>query len=48
MTIKDGLALPSDEAGLGIDWDFNAIEKRAVAGWHGLVIFITSDRFGLK
>src|SRR5437899_1282186 len=31
MTIENGYAVPSESAGLGIDWDFAAIEQRAVA-----------------
>ncbi|MEO8485321.1 MAG: mandelate racemase/muconate lactonizing enzyme family protein [Betaproteobacteria bacterium] len=31
MTLRDGYAVPPDEPGLGIEWDFAAIEKRAVA-----------------
>jgi len=31
MTMRDGYAVPPDEPGLGIDWDFAAIERRAVA-----------------
>ncbi len=32
MTIRDGHAIPSNEPGLGIAWDFDAINRRAVAG----------------
>ena len=32
MTIKDGYAVPSSEPGLGIAWDWPAIDARAVAG----------------
>src|SRR5205085_1816746 len=31
MKIEDGYAVPPQSAGLGIDWDFAGIEKRAVA-----------------
>jgi L-alanine-DL-glutamate epimerase-like enolase superfamily enzyme len=31
MTIDNGRAIPSDEPGLGIDWDFTAIERLSVA-----------------
>jgi L-alanine-DL-glutamate epimerase-like enolase superfamily enzyme len=31
MTLRDGHAIPPDTPGLGIDWDFAAIERRAVA-----------------
>ncbi|CAG0971546.1 L-talarate/galactarate dehydratase [Burkholderiales bacterium] len=31
MTLRDGYAIPPDGPGLGIDWDFAAIERRAVA-----------------
>jgi L-alanine-DL-glutamate epimerase-like enolase superfamily enzyme len=31
MNLRDGHAIPPDEPGLGIDWDFPAIERRAVA-----------------
>jgi len=31
MTMRDGYAVPPDEPGLGIEWDFAAIERRAVA-----------------
>jgi L-alanine-DL-glutamate epimerase-like enolase superfamily enzyme len=31
MEMRDGYAIPPDEPGLGIDWDFAAIERRAVA-----------------
>ncbi len=31
MTIRDGYAVPPASASLGIDWDFDAIERRAVA-----------------
>ena len=32
MMIRDGHAIPSNEPGLGIAWDFDAINRRAVAG----------------
>ncbi|HVM85580.1 MAG TPA: enolase C-terminal domain-like protein, partial [Candidatus Binatia bacterium] len=32
MRIEDGHAIPSDEPGLGIAWDFAAIGKQAVEG----------------
>ncbi|MQT11774.1 mandelate racemase/muconate lactonizing enzyme family protein [Segnochrobactrum spirostomi] len=32
MTIRDGYAVPSAEPGLGISWDFAAIERQAVEG----------------
>ena len=31
MTIEDGYAVPPQSPGLGIDWDFAAIERAAVA-----------------
>jgi L-alanine-DL-glutamate epimerase-like enolase superfamily enzyme len=31
MTLRDGYAIPPDEPGLGIDWDFAAIDRHAVA-----------------
>ena len=31
MTLRDGYAVPPGEPGLGIEWDFAAIERRAVA-----------------
>jgi L-alanine-DL-glutamate epimerase-like enolase superfamily enzyme len=34
MTIVDGKARPSDAPGLGIAWDFDAIDRLAVAGSH--------------
>ncbi|HVJ75138.1 MAG TPA: mandelate racemase/muconate lactonizing enzyme family protein [Casimicrobiaceae bacterium] len=30
MTLRDGYAIPPDEPGLGLAWDFAAIERRAV------------------
>jgi L-alanine-DL-glutamate epimerase-like enolase superfamily enzyme len=38
MKIVDGRAVPSGRPGLGIDWDWGAIEKRRV---EGLTRFIT-------
>jgi L-alanine-DL-glutamate epimerase-like enolase superfamily enzyme len=32
MLIEDGHAIPSDEPGLGIAWDFQAIAKATVEG----------------
>jgi len=32
MRIEDGYAIPSDAPGLGIAWDFPAIEQQAVHG----------------
>jgi L-alanine-DL-glutamate epimerase-like enolase superfamily enzyme len=32
MTIKDGHAVPSPDPGLGIDWDWKAIDRRRVNG----------------
>ncbi|MFO1148237.1 MAG: mandelate racemase/muconate lactonizing enzyme family protein [Alsobacter sp.] len=32
MTIRDGYAVPSEEPGLGIAWDWDAIDKRRVHG----------------
>jgi L-alanine-DL-glutamate epimerase-like enolase superfamily enzyme len=31
MTIDDGYAVPPSSPGLGIDWDFAAVERVAVA-----------------
>jgi L-alanine-DL-glutamate epimerase-like enolase superfamily enzyme len=31
MTLQDGYAIPPQAPGLGIDWDFAAIERAAVA-----------------
>ena len=31
MTIKEGKAVPSDEPGLGIEWDIKTIQKIALA-----------------
>ena len=31
LTLHDGHAVPPDAPGLGIDWDFAAVERRAVA-----------------
>ena len=30
MQIRDGMAVPSDDAGLGIEWDLGAIERMTV------------------
>lgn len=27
MQIRDGMAVPSDDDGLGVEWDFGAIER---------------------
>jgi L-alanine-DL-glutamate epimerase-like enolase superfamily enzyme len=32
MRIENGHAIPSDAPGLGIAWDWKAIEQQAVAG----------------
>jgi len=32
MTIRDGKAVPSDQPGLGIAWDFDAIAAMTVDG----------------
>jgi L-alanine-DL-glutamate epimerase-like enolase superfamily enzyme len=32
MTIEEGYALPSEAPGLGIDWNFEAIERLTVEG----------------
>ncbi|MCC7321460.1 MAG: mandelate racemase/muconate lactonizing enzyme family protein [Rubellimicrobium sp.] len=37
MRIEDGQALPSDRPGLGIEWDFDAISRLAVAGSAGVI-----------
>ena len=34
MIIREGKAVPSDEPGLGIAWDFEAIHRQAVEGSH--------------
>jgi L-alanine-DL-glutamate epimerase-like enolase superfamily enzyme len=36
MTIRDGHAIPSSKPGLGIDWDFEAIEAMTVEGSHSI------------
>lgn len=36
MTIRDGKAIPSDEPGLGIAWDFEAISRLAIDGTHSV------------
>ena len=37
MRIEDGRAVPSDEPGLGIAWDWAAIDRRRVEGATHLV-----------
>lgn len=37
MTIRDGHAVPSSAAGLGIDWDFKAIESKTVTGSRSVI-----------
>ncbi len=32
MQIEDGRAIPADEPGLGIAWDFDAIDELTVPG----------------
>jgi L-alanine-DL-glutamate epimerase-like enolase superfamily enzyme len=36
MTIRDGKAIPSSKPGLGIAWDFEAIERMTVEGSHSI------------
>ena len=36
MTIRDGKAIPSQKPGLGIAWDFEAIERMTVEGSHSI------------
>ena len=36
MAIRDGHAIPSSQPGLGIDWDFEAIEAMTVEGSHSI------------
>jgi L-alanine-DL-glutamate epimerase-like enolase superfamily enzyme len=36
MEIRDGHAIPSEKPGLGIDWDFEAIEAMTVEGSHSI------------
>jgi L-alanine-DL-glutamate epimerase-like enolase superfamily enzyme len=36
MTIRDGKAIPSNKPGLGIAWDFDAIEAMTVEGSHSI------------
>ncbi len=36
MTIRDGKAIPSSKPGLGITWDFDAIERMTVDGSHSI------------
>ena len=38
MTIRDGKAIPSSKPGLGIAWDFEAIERRTVDGTHPIIV----------
>ena len=38
MTIRDGKAIPSARPGLGIAWDFEAIESQTVEGSHSIHI----------
>jgi L-alanine-DL-glutamate epimerase-like enolase superfamily enzyme len=38
MTIRDGKAVPSDAPGLGIAWDFDAIDTKTVEGSHSIQI----------
>ena len=38
MTIRDGKAIPSSHPGLGIAWDFEAIESQTVDGSHSIHI----------
>jgi L-alanine-DL-glutamate epimerase-like enolase superfamily enzyme len=37
MRIEAGHAIPSDEAGLGIVWDFEAIKAQTVSGSHFVI-----------
>jgi L-alanine-DL-glutamate epimerase-like enolase superfamily enzyme len=37
MEIRDGKAYPSQEPGLGIAWDFAAIQRLAVAGSNSII-----------
>ncbi|MDB5540679.1 MAG: mandelate racemase [Devosia sp.] len=36
MTFRDGKAIPSNKPGLGIAWDFDAIERMTVEGSHSI------------
>jgi L-alanine-DL-glutamate epimerase-like enolase superfamily enzyme len=38
MTIRNGKAVPSDAPGLGIAWDFDAIDAKTVEGSHSIQI----------
>jgi L-alanine-DL-glutamate epimerase-like enolase superfamily enzyme len=38
MTIRDGKAIPSNAPGLGIAWDFDAIQSLTVDGSHTILI----------
>ena len=38
MTIRDGKAIPSSKPGLGIAWDFEAIERMTVDGTHTIIV----------
>ena len=38
MTIRDGKAVPSSKPGLGIAWDFEAIERMTVDGTHTIIV----------
>jgi L-alanine-DL-glutamate epimerase-like enolase superfamily enzyme len=37
MTIANGKAIPSDQPGLGIEWDFDAIDRQVVEGSRTLI-----------
>jgi hypothetical protein len=37
MTIRNGKAIPSAEPGLGIAWDFDAIDGTTVEGSHSVL-----------
>jgi L-alanine-DL-glutamate epimerase-like enolase superfamily enzyme len=38
MAIRDGKAIPSSKPGLGIAWDFEAIERMTVDGTHTIIV----------
>jgi L-alanine-DL-glutamate epimerase-like enolase superfamily enzyme len=38
MTIRNGRAIPSNKPGLGIAWDFAAIERMTVDGTHTIIV----------
>jgi L-alanine-DL-glutamate epimerase-like enolase superfamily enzyme len=38
MTIRDGKAIPSSKPGLGIAWNFEAIERLTVDGTHTIIV----------